>query len=80
MGSTITVKKGSSSQLLPGKNSEDQRTAVYTIVGSYEVKPEEGKISDESPLGKAFLSHKAGDYVKVATPAGTSTYEIIKIE
>jgi transcription elongation factor GreA len=67
VGSTITVKKG-------------ERTAVYTIVGSYEVKPEEGKISDESPLGKAFLSHKAGDHVKVATPAGASMYEIVKIE
>jgi transcription elongation factor GreA len=67
VGSTITVKKG-------------ERTATYTIVGSYDAKPEEGKISDESPLGKAFLKHKAGDQVKVVTPAGTSTYEITKIE
>lgn len=67
VGSTITVKKG-------------ERTAVYTIVGSYEVKPEEGKISDESPLGRAFLKHKAGDQVKVVTPAGASTYEIVKID
>jgi len=57
VGSTITVKKG-------------ERTATYTIVGSYDAKPEEGKISDESPLGKAFLKHKAGDQVKVVTPAG----------
>ena len=67
VGSTITIKKG-------------DRTTIYTIVGSYEAKPEEGKISDESPLGKAFLKHKAGDHVDVATPAGASTYEIIKIE
>lgn len=67
VGSTITVKKG-------------DRTAIYTIVGSYEANPEEGKISDESPLGKAFLNRKTGDSVKVATPAGTSTYEIVKIE
>jgi len=67
VGSTITVKKG-------------EHTAVYTIVGSYDAKPEEGKISDESPLGKAFLKHKTGDQVKVVTPAGSSTYEIMKIE
>ena len=67
VGSTITVEKGG-------------RTSVYTIVGSYEANPAEGRISDESPLGKAFLKHKAGDVVKVAAPAGTSTYEIVKIE
>lgn len=67
VGSTITVRKG-------------ERAAAYTIVGSYEAKPEEGKISDESPLGKAFLKHRAGDSVKVVTPGGTSTYEIVKIE
>jgi transcription elongation factor GreA len=66
VGSTITVKKG-------------EKTAVYTIVGSYEAKPEEGRISDESPLGKAFLGHKKGERVKVATPAGASVYEIVKI-
>lgn len=67
IGSTITVKKG-------------ERTSVYTIVGSYEASPAEGRISDESPLGKAFLKHKIGDSVKIATPAGTSMYEILKIE
>jgi len=67
VGTTIVVKKG-------------DKTATYTIVGSYEAKPEEGKISDESPLGKAFLKRKVGDEVKITTPAGTMTYEILKIE
>lgn len=67
IGSTITVKKG-------GKE------AHYTIVGSYDARPESGKISDESPLGKAFLGHKAGDKVNVTTPAGITAYEIAKIE
>ena len=66
VGSTVTVKKG-------GKLFE------YTIVGIYEVKPEEGRISDESPLGKAFIGHKVGETVSVTVPAGTSTYEIVKI-
>ena len=67
VGSTITVKKG-------------ERQMNYTIVGSYDANPEEGKISDESPLGKAFLTHKKGDRVNVVTPAGTSVYEIVKID
>jgi transcription elongation factor GreA len=67
VGSTVTVKKG-------------DKVMSYTIVGSYEVKPEEGRISDESPLGKAFLRKKVGDAVNVTTPAGATTYEIVKIE
>ena len=67
MGSTITVKKG---------NNEFR----YTIVGSYEAKPEEGRISDESPLGHAFIDHKIGDKVTIAAPSGPVTYEIVKVE
>ncbi len=67
VGSVITIKKG-------------EKTSVYTIVGKYEAKPEEGRISDESPLGKAFLKHKVGDKIPVTTPAGVMTYEILKIE
>ena len=67
VGSVLTIKKG-------------EKTSVYTIVGKYEAKPEEGKISDESPLGKAFLKHKAGDKISVTTPAGIVAYEILKIE
>jgi transcription elongation factor GreA len=66
IGSVVTIKKGS-------------KTSVYTIVGKHEAKPEEGKISDESPLGKAFLKHKVGDKINVTTPAGVMTYEILKI-
>ena len=57
-----------------------EKTMSYTVVGSYEAKPEEGRISDESPLGKAFLRKKAGETVNVTTPVGTATYEILKIE
>ncbi|MDE2019310.1 MAG: transcription elongation factor GreA [Patescibacteria group bacterium] len=67
VGSTVTAKKG-------------EKTITYTIVGSYEAKPEEGKISDESPLGKAFLKHRTGDRVKVETRTGATEYEILKIE
>jgi transcription elongation factor GreA len=52
----------------------------YTIVGSNEANPKEGKISNESLVGKALLGHKAGDKFKVQTPAGEAEYEIISIE
>ena len=52
---------------------------TYRIVGSEEADPAEGKISNESPLGKAFLGHKKGDTVEVKTPRGGMKYEIVEI-
>jgi transcription elongation factor GreA len=52
----------------------------YTIVGANEARPEAGMISNESPLGKAFIGKKAGDEVKIKIPAGEATYKILKIE
>ncbi len=53
---------------------------VYAIVGSTESNPEEGKISDECPVGKALLGKKAGDVVPVEIPDGVINYEILSIE
>lgn len=53
---------------------------TFSIVGSAEAKPQEGKISNESPLGRAFLGKKAGDEVEVKTPGGIVKYKIIKID
>ena len=66
VGSTVTVKKSG-------------KVVQYEIVGSAEAKPEEGKISNESPLGRSFLGRNAGDSITVATPAGQSVYLIVKI-
>ena len=52
---------------------------TYTIVGSEEASPAEGKISNESPLGKAFLGKQVGDIADVKTPGGATTYTIKKI-
>jgi transcription elongation factor GreA len=52
----------------------------YTIVGSYEADPGAGRISNESPVGKALLGRKAGDQVLVATPGGVKAYTILEIE
>ncbi len=51
----------------------------YQIVGAQEADPGAGKISNESPLGMAFLGHKKGDTVEVKIPAGLQLYEILEI-
>ncbi|MGM0397337.1 MAG: transcription elongation factor GreA [Bacillota bacterium] len=51
----------------------------YTIVGSAEANPYEGKISNESPVGKALLGSKAGETVNVQVPDGVVKYQIQKI-
>jgi transcription elongation factor GreA len=52
----------------------------FTIVGSNETKPEDGFISNESPLGKAFLGKQAGEEAVVATPKGEVTYSIKSVD
>ncbi len=52
----------------------------FTIVGSEDANPIEGKISNESPLGEAFLGHKQGDEIEVLTPKGKVRYKIVKIK
>ena len=69
------VKIGST--ILVSKNGVQQR---FTIVGSSEANPLKGFISNESPLGKAFLDKRVGDTMKVKVPSGEVTYRIDKIE
>jgi transcription elongation factor GreA len=59
---------------------EDSEPEVYTIVGPAEASPREGRISHESPLGRALLNHKAGDVVNVDAPDGSFTIRVIKVE
>ncbi|NMC30403.1 MAG: transcription elongation factor GreA [Pelolinea sp.] len=51
----------------------------YFIVGAAEAMPAEGKISNESPLGKALLNHKVGEQVEVQAPDGSFKVKIIEI-
>jgi transcription elongation factor GreA len=67
LGSKVTIKEG---------NFEPD---TFIIVGVAEANPREGKISNESPIGKAILGHKIGESVKVETPGGTYTVKILKI-
>ena len=52
---------------------------TYEIVGTTEADVEQGKISNESPIGNALLGRKAGDNVKVAVPAGITSITIKKV-
>jgi transcription elongation factor GreA len=52
----------------------------YTIVGSTEVDPGNGRISLKSPIGRALMGHRVGDVVEVQTPGGGAKFEIVKIE
>ena len=52
---------------------------AFQIVGSNEAKPFEGKISNESPIGMAFIGGKVGENISVETPAGTMVYKITEI-
>jgi transcription elongation factor GreA len=53
---------------------------TYRIVGSVEADPMNGRISNESPIGKALLGHRAGDKVAVSTPGGILHFQIVSIE
>jgi transcription elongation factor GreA len=66
IGSTVSVESGD------GKET-------FTIVGSTEAKPGEGRISNESPVGRALLGKRKGEKVVVKVPAGDFTYKITSI-
>ena len=58
--------------------SDGERTE-YVIVGSAEAAPAEGRISNESPVGKALIGHRAGETVKLTVPAGTVQVKILGV-
>ena len=68
VGSTVTIQE-------EGIDPEN-----YTIVGAAEANPASGRISNESPLGKALLNRKVGDKVQVDAPAGTFVVTILKVK
>lgn len=67
IGSTVHVKK-------------DGKIEKFTIVGSEEARPEEYLISNESPLGSAFLGKRVGDEVEIELPSGKVKYKVVTIE
>lgn len=59
---------------------ESDGRIVFTIVGSAEVDVFSGKVSNESPIGKALMGKKVGDVVEVDAPAGKMKYKILSIK
>lgn len=68
VGATVTIQEG------------DGPEEVYSIVGPAEANPREGLISNESPLGRALMDHRAGDTVHVEAPGGSFTVRVLKVE
>jgi transcription elongation factor GreA len=68
IGSKVTIQEG------------DFSPEVYHLVGATEADPPNGKISYESPIGKALLEHRVGESVDVNTPGGMIRFKIIRIE
>ena len=73
---TKTVQLGTTVHLRNLTKKKDD-LEIYTIVGSTETDPFEGKISNESPVGSSLLDKKKGDMIKVVVPAGGVEYEIV---
>lgn len=67
IGTTVTVEANSKQQ-------------IFSIVGPVEANPLEGKISNESPIGKILLGRKVGESAELHTPKGTTIYKIIEIK
>ena len=59
---------------------EDFPSETYQMVGPKEADPANGRISYESPIGRALMDHKVGDWVLVEIPAGNIKLKILKIE
>ena len=62
------------------KDIEYNELDTFQIVGSQEADPDAGKISDDSPLGKALMGGVVGQTIEVAAPVGTVKFQIKKIE
>ena len=70
LGSVVTIKE----------TTRGAAERTYTITGFAQANPAEGKISDESPVGKALMGHKVGDKVVVEAPRGIINFKIVKID
>ena len=68
VGSHVTVQE------------EDFDQETFYVVGAKEADPRNGRISNESPIGSALMTHKAGDVVEAETPGGKIKFKILKVD
>ena len=69
VGNTVTVE-----------DVEFEEKMTYQVVGSQEADPMNGRISEDSPFGRALLGRAVGDKVQVDAPAGVLRYQILEIQ
>ena len=69
LGDTVTLKE-----------KGQKKTEVFRLVGAAEADPRDGRVSNESPLGRALIGHKAGEVITVHAPGGEIEFEIKKIQ
>ncbi len=62
------------------RDLEDGYEDTFEIVGSQEANPREGRISDDSPVGRGLHGHRAGETVTISAPAGELRFEILSLE
>ena len=74
VGSVIQVR------LISGRSNALNKKQTFKIVGFQEADPGNEKISNESPLGQAFIGHEIDDIIEVETPKGRVRYKIVGIE
>ena len=77
--SEIEVGKVSIGSIVKVKDLEFDEEVEYSIVGSAEADPMEGKLSNESPVGSALIGASVGDIVEAAIPDGVCKFEILEI-
>jgi transcription elongation factor GreA len=68
VGLSVTIQEG------------DESPETYYLVGAKEADPRNGRISNESPIGRALMGHRVGEVVTATTPAGDIIFKILKIE
>ncbi len=73
---TRTISLGSAVVLY---DEDDEEELSYSIVGSNQADPLEGKISDQSPIGRGLMGKRAGDHITVETPAGERHFAIREV-
>lgn len=71
-----TISIGSRVRVLDMEANEEED---YQIVGSQEANPSGGRISDESPIGRALMNHRTGDIVTVEAPGGNFDYTVLEV-
>lgn len=77
--SNISVDEVGMSSKITIKRLDTGKVETFTIVGTNHANVREGKISDESPIGKAAMKKKVGDIIIVEAPAGELRFELVEI-